>query len=352
MAAYHSLYEPRRLFDFNQWPTMKFEYIAGWLLLVFVALVSTTLSELVVIGGKHPLEATAIAIVFGIICRGFKLVPSICHPGVSAGEKPLVFGIVLLGAQLTASQILGQGFAILAIILLTMLVGFFCILGLAKLFKLDQELGLLLAVGTTICGTSAIAITAPLINAKEEGTSYSVATVALWGLVAILVYPILGEWVHATDLQFGIFAGTAIHSTPQVVGAGYLYSDFAGQTATAVKLVRNCLMAPMAFGIALWYLKKGSGTKLSKIEIYRAFPWFLFGYFLLAALSSLGYFTPTGISGFSAAGKFLVLMGMAAIGLNTNMSAIARAGVSPLVVGLIGSIIVAATSILAIVTML
>lgn len=319
--------------------------LPGIALLVAVAIASNFISELVVLGGKHPVEASALAVVLGIALRYWKLIPSACLSGVTKGEKMLIIGIVLMGAGLDAKAIASQGWNLLVIIIVTMVLSFLLIILLASRFKLSSGLGLLLAVGTTICGTSAIAVTAPLIKAKEEETSYAVATVALWGLVAILLYPYLGALVQAPELHFGIFAGTAIHSTPQVIGAGFIYSDAAGQMATAVKLVRNCFMAPVAILVAIWYAKKSASAAVTKGTLLRAFPWFLFGYFIMALLSSQGAFGTDQIKLLSESGKFLILLGMAGVGLSTDFAAFKRVGGTPLLVGLLASVVVAAVSI-------
>ena len=101
-----------------------------------------------------------------------------------------------------------------------------------------------------------LAVTSPIIEAKEEETSYAIGTIALWGLIALIFYPKVGQLLSVTDINFGIFAGTAIHSTPQVVGAGFMYSDLAGKTATAVKLVRNIFIVPVAFLLAFLHSRK------------------------------------------------------------------------------------------------
>lgn len=323
----------------------KREFIPGWALLIGVALASTFSSELVVLGGKHPLEASAVAVVLGIAIRNLGYLPERCRSGVSASEKLLVIGIVLMGAGLNISTIVSQGAVLLAVILITMALGFFLIVGISRVLGLPSDLGLLLGVGTTICGTSAIAVTAPLIKAKQEEISYAIGTVALWGLVAILLYPLVGELLGVSDNHFGIFAGVAIHSTPQVIGAGYIFSDQAGQIATAIKLVRNCFMAPVAILIALWHSKRNAQDVATKVNIMRAFPWFLFGYFFMAALNSWGLLSGTAVTSFTETGKFLILLGMAGVGLNTNFAAFRSVGLKPLVVGLVGSLIVAAVSI-------
>lgn len=225
---------------------------------------------------------------------------------------------------------------------------FFVIFILGKIFKLPAALALLLSVGTTICGGTAIAITAPLIKAKEEETSYAIGTIALWGLIAILLYPQIAHLWGVPDISFGVFAGTAIHSTPQVVGAGFIFSDIAGKTATAIKLVRNCFMVPLAFFIAIWYAKNilaKTKSEGASIQIARAFPWFLFGYFLMAGLNTRGYFSPEGVKTFAASGKFLILLGLSGIGLNTAFSSFKKVGLKPLIVGFLGSLFVAACSI-------
>ena len=328
---------------------MKKEFFPGWILMLVVAVVATSLSGLVEIGSKHPVEAAVIAIVLGILLRNFKLVPKICLPGIKAFEKILILGIVLIGASLNFKNFASQGLHILAIIVVTMAASFFVIYVLGKVFRLPSALAILLAVGTTICGGSAIAITAPLIKAKEEETSYAIGTIALWGLIAIIFYPKIAQILGATDQNFGIFAGTAIHSTPQVVGAGFIFSDLAGKTATAVKLVRNCFMVPLAFLIAVWYTRKILTRRKPQgahINITKAFPWFLFGYFIMAGMNTLNYFTPEGVNAFNSVGRFLILMGLAGIGLNTVIGSFNKVGVKPLIVGLFGSLVVAGCSIL------
>jgi len=327
---------------------MKKEQIPGWILMIAVGVVSMFLSNLVTAGGKHPLEATALAVVIGILARNLGLVPKSFHPGIKAFEKFLIWGVILIGATLNFKDFQSQGPKMLTIILVTMLVSYFVIYALGRLFKLPWSLSTLLSVGTTICGGSAIAVTAPLIKAKEEETSYAIGTITLWGLVAIILYPKLAQLVGASDTQFGVFAGTAIHATPQVVGAGFIFSDLAGKTATAIKLVRNCFMAPLAFFIAAWFTKTSIDSAKKdhqRVNVAKAFPWFLFGYFIMAGLNTAGYFTKAGLDGLTWLGRFLITVSMAGIGLNTVFAAFKKVGLKPLVVGLLGALVVAGVSV-------
>lgn len=328
---------------------MKKEFLPGWLLMLAVGVLAMFLSKLIVIGGKNPIEAAVIAILIGILIRNTGLLPSFFLPGIKSFEKILILGIVLIGASLNFKNIGSQGANMLVIILVTMMISFFVIYYLGKIFKLPRGLAVLLSVGTTICGGSAIAVTAPLIRAKEEETSYAIGTIALWGIVAILLYPKIAQMLGVSDMNFGVFAGTAIHSTPQVVGAGFIFSDLAGKTATAVKLVRNCFMVPVAFLIAVWYantILKGQKKEGPRVNVAKAFPWFLFGYFLLAGLNTQGYFSPEGAHAFNTAGRFLILLGLAGIGLNTVFSSFKKIGLKPLLIGFIGALFVAGCSIL------
>jgi uncharacterized integral membrane protein (TIGR00698 family) len=328
---------------------MKKEHIPGWLLMAAVGVLAMLLSNLVMAGGKHPLEATALAVIIGLLARNLGVVPALFHSGIKQFEKPLIWGVILIGATLNFKDIGAQGPQMLAIILVTMTVSYVVIYALGRLFNLSPTMSTLLSVGTTICGGSAIAITAPLIRAKEEETCYAIGTITLWGLAATLFYPQLAKALGVGDVSFGVFAGTAIHATPQVVGAGFIFSNLAGKTATTVKLVRNCFMAPLAFLIAArftrTYLQTAALAK-EKVHWARAFPWFLFGYFVMAGLNTAGYFSAKAVGGLTWAGRFLIVVAMAGIGLNTAFGAFKKVGLKPLVVGFLGALAVAACSIL------
>ena len=334
---------------------MKKEFFPGWLLMAALGVLSMLLSKLVVAGGKHPLEATALAVIIGLLARNLGLVPAFFHAGIRQFEKPLIWGVILIGATLNFRDIGSQGPRMLAIILVTMTVSYLVIYALGRMFRLSPTLSTLLSVGTTICGGSAIAITAPLIKAKEEETCYAIGTITLWGLAAILFYPQIAKALGVGDVAFGVFAGTAIHATPQVVGAGFIFSDLAGKTATAVKLVRNCFMAPLAFLIAAWFTRThllAAAKEKKRVNWAKAFPWFLFGYFVLAGLNTAGYFTAKGVAGLTWLGRLLIVVSMAGIGLNTAFSAFKTVGLKPLVIGFLGALVVAGASILMILWLL
>src|SRR5688572_977173 len=144
---------------------MKSAYVSGWLLMTAIALCATLVSTLVVVGGKEPLEPAIIAILLGVLLRNRGGVPRDCEAGVKKSEHLLMFGIVLMGAELHFARLIQQGFAILVVIVVTMLAGIASIYGVGRLLRLPRALALLLSVGTTICGGTAIAIVAPILRA-------------------------------------------------------------------------------------------------------------------------------------------------------------------------------------------
>ena len=160
--------------------------------------------------------------------------------------------------------------------------------------KLPRKLGLLLGVGTAICGGTAIVATAPVLEAEEKDVVFSVATVTLLGLIAMFVLPVLAHSLHMSDKAFGYWAGLSIHQTPQVIAAGFSYSPEAGGTATTVKLARVCLsLAPVVFIVGLLHARgeardNGLATK-KKINYLQMFPMFVFGFLAFALARTLGW---------------------------------------------------------------
>jgi uncharacterized integral membrane protein (TIGR00698 family) len=270
--------------------------LPGWSLMLVVALASKFFESLIILGSKNPLEAITIAIILGLFLRVVEAIPEKCEAGITKFETPLIWGIVFLGAGLTTEIARNESKALI-ILIITMFSSFFIIYFIGKLVKLPERLRVLLAVGLTICGGTAVAITGPLIESKEEETGYAIGTITIWGLIAIFLYPFLGKLWNLNELVFGIWAATAIPNTPQVIGTAYVYSFKSGQIATMVKLTRNVFMIPLAFLIAIRYIKKKfnseKGEKIKKTKILKTFPWFLFGYVIFAILRNIGFFTPS-----------------------------------------------------------
>lgn len=324
---------------------MNKKTLPGLLIVVGVSVAAILGQDSVTVGGKHPLEATALAVLLGLLVSTFIGLDPKFSPGVKWSEKFLSYGIVLLGASLDFHSFFANGAQIVKIIVITMAIGLVATILASKTLGLGKNLTLLLSFGTTICGGTAIAVISPIIKANEDETAYAVGVITLWGLAAIFLYPLLGSYLGLSDWQFGVFAGTAIHSTPQVIGAGYVFSPEAGVVATGVKLVRNCFIAPIALVTAAVVGRKNGGLEKSA---FKAFPWFLFGYFVTAALRSSGVMPENLVNFITESGKLLVLLSMSAIGLGTSLGAMKSLGIRPILAGLIGALVVAGASFSAI----
>jgi len=320
--------------------------LLGWAVMAAVAYLSRLISGLIEINGTHPLEAMMVGIILGAAARNIGLVPKKWEPYLKKFETPLLWGIMLLGAGFSVS-IAKELPLSLVVIFASMIIGFFFIYIIGKKIGLPDKLSALLAVGTTICGGSAIAITSPLIKAKEEETCYSVSTIVIAAFVLLITLPFLGNALGLNQISFGIWSGTSVHNTPQTIGTGYIYGDQAGQVATIVKLTRNMFMIVVAVLVSLWFgAKESAEGRLGKKAILKAFPWVLFGYIAMAVCAVQGFFTPEGVSFFKSAGKYLILMGMVGIGFGTNFRDIKRLGFKPLIIGLTGAVVVTGVSLI------
>ncbi len=319
--------------------------LIGWIVMALVALLSIWISSLVVVNDTHPLEAMLVGIILGAVARNLGFIPKKMEAYLKKFETPLLWGIMLLGAGFTL-KVASELPLSLVVIFASMLVGFFFVYFVARKMGLPDKLSALLAIGTSVCGGSAIAITSPLIKAKEEETSYAVSTIVIAAFILLVSLPFLGKLLGLDQTVFGIWAGTSVHNTPQTIGTGYIFGEEAGQVATIVKLTRNMFMIVVAILVSFWFGAKEAGRdKLGKKAILKAFPWVLFGYVGMAVCAVKGFFTPEGISFFKEAGKFLILMGMVGIGFGTDFRAIKKLGFKPLLIGIMGAVVVTSVSL-------
>ncbi len=306
----------------------------------------------------HPLEPVMIAIILGIALGNLWKLPKLLQPGIKFSVKKLLpLGIVLLGARLNFGEMMKLGLTGLLLSALETCVAMGLLLALSRWLRLPGKLGTLLGVGTAICGGTAIVATAPVIEAEDKDVSFSVATVTLLGLMAMFLLPIIGHYLNLNSRQFGVWAGLAIHQTPQVIAAGYAYSpngaDYtpeAGDTATIVKMTRVCLLAPVVFLIGLLYARskarENGGVGVRRINYLHLFPMFVLGFVALALLNTLGMlpdmtlrkaaFLAPGAHTFTLASvadqvsKFCIIISMAGVGLETKVAAMRQTGLKPL----------------------
>lgn len=223
------------------------KYAPGLALTLLIAFISISINKAYI-----TINPVLFAVLIGIIIRKFLKGLNILAPGIKFATKNLLkLGIILLGSRLVFSDLIALGGSSLFIIVICIITAIIVTLTITRKFGISEKLGSLIAVGTAICGNSAIIATAPVIHAEEEEISFAVATITLFGLSAIIVYPVIGTLLQLTDLEFGTWVGVAINDTAQVVTAGYLFSQSAGETAIVIKLVRNIFIAPVIFIFSL-----------------------------------------------------------------------------------------------------
>lgn len=297
-----------------------------------------------ILGNKMPLIGGPVfAILIGILISQVGITPYACKKGIDfTSKKILQLSIVLIGFGMNLNHILVVGWSSVFLVLSVIMTALIMSKGLGTILKVEQNPRILIGVGTAICGGSAIAATAPVIQAKDEEVAMSISTIFLFNIVAVLVFPALGRIMGMTDMSFGMWAGTAINDTSSVVAAGQIWSQEALQTATVVKLVRTLMIIPVALVLALKYTKENK----SKVKMVTIFPWFILFFLAASMMTSSGLIPLDFGKNVSQGGRFFIIMAMAAIGLNTNLTKLFTNGLKPILMGLGSWIAVALVSFL------
>jgi len=247
-------------------------------------------------------------------------------------------------------QVAAIGLPAAAIVVVTMAAAFVVVLALARVAAVDGRLGMLLAVGAAVCGNTAIVATSPVIGARSRDTAYAVATVTVFGTIAVLAYPLIGHAARLGDAVFGLWSGIAINDTSQVLGASSAYSPGAAHVATVVKLIRNALMAPLLIGIAWGWNRRTGVAGETRAGVRRALPVFVLGFLGMSALRTVGLIDRGLADALDVVAPSLILVALSAVGLNVRLEELRSVGARPLLVGLAAAMIIGAATILAIVT--
>ena len=310
---------------------------------------------------KSPISTVLIAILLGII-MGNAFTP---RPGMMVGldftqQYILKLGIIFLGIRLSFDEFLKFGYIAIPLIII-------CIIGVLILIKLlikkvpiSSKMSYLIAIGTSVCGATAIVATAPVINAKKTEIAYAIANITLFGVIAMLAYPYFAEWYFSgNELKAGLFLGTSIHETSQVAAAGLIYdqqfnSPETLNVATVTKLIRNTFLVIMIPLFA--YLYSRGEVKNKDYSIFSIFPYFVLGFIGMILFRNLGdqIFT-AGDQNYSVWIKLIeyikilattfLTMAMAAVGISINLNELKSMGYKPFIVGLIVAITVGLISL-------
>ena len=297
----------------------------------------------------HIIGASVIALFIGMIINSFWR-PSWAEKGLKfTSKKILKFAIILLGASLNVQVILSVGKLSLMVMIFTLLTCFGGGYFIGRLLKLNWKLSNLISAGTGICGGSAIAAIAPVIDAEDKDIAYAMSATFLFDMAMVVLFPIMGHALGLTDEAYGLWAGTAVNDTSSVVAAGYAFSEGGGDFATMVKLTRTLSIIPTVLVFAFINIrlagKQHQEATGAKINFRGLFPWFILGFLALAAINSMGVI-PAEISKIAKdASKFLMVAALAAIGLGTSLKDMKKAGLNPMLHGFIISALVVVVAI-------
>ena len=349
--------------------SLKFQYLKaifpGVTLALVFCLFSQGINNVIAIEifgtAKSPISTVLIAILLGIL-MGNAFTP---RPGMMIGldftqQYILKLGIIFLGIRLSFEEFIKFGTIAIPLII-------FCIVGVLILIKLlikkvpiSSKMSYLIAIGTSVCGATAIVATAPVINAKKTEIAYAIANITLFGVIAMILYPYFAEWYfEGAPLKSGLFLGTSIHETSQVAAAGLIYdqqfnSPETLNAATVTKLIRNTFLVIMIPLFAFLY-NRGE-IRSEKYSILSIFPYFVIGFIGMIIVRNLGdqFFTTEKnnyeiwinlIEYIKILATVFLTMAMAAVGISINLNELKSMGYKPFIVGLIAAITVGIISL-------
>ena len=326
------------------------KFIPG-IAICFAVAAASILLERLIPGGL--LGASIIALFLGTIINSF-FHPDWIKPALKfTSKKILKCAIILLGASLSVNTILSVGKMTFFVMIFTFAMCFGGGYFVRKLFGLNWKLSNLISAGTGICGGSAVAAIAPVIDADDKDIAFAMSSTFLSDMVMVALYPLMGKALGMSDMAYGIWSGTSVNDTASVVAAGYAFSEAAGDFATMVKLTRTIAIIPtvLVFAYIGFYIKKKelqaiTGNK--KVNLAKIVPWFIGGFLLLAIFNSVG-FIPTAVSGMmKTISKFLMVTALAAIGLGTSITDFKKAGLAPMFYGITIDTLVTLTALIVI----
>jgi uncharacterized integral membrane protein (TIGR00698 family) len=262
---------------------------------------------------------------------------------VATYEFWLKAGIVLLGARFLLGDVRRLGGVSLILIAIELALALTFMTYLGRAFKLKPKLVTLLAVGSSICGVSAIIAAQGAIDADEEDSSYAIAAILLLGAISLFLFPLVGHVLHLSDHAYGLWAGLAVDNTAEATAAGALYSDAAGKIAVLAKTCRNATIGFIVLGYAIYWASKGQADEVKNKSafLWRKFPKFVLGFLLISLLATVGFFTKPQLAAVGNLSRWAFLLTFAGVGLRTNLRELSKQGARPFIVGAVGEIVIA-----------
>lgn len=327
--------------------------VPGILLLVVIGYSGKLLEKAFSAYGKsHGLSLPNIeyvlwAILIGLLIANTMGVHRIFKPGVATYEFFLKIGIIFLGSRFLIVDVLKLGGISLVLVAVELGMSIVIMTWIGKKLGLSQKLTSLLAVGSSICGVSAIIAAKGAIDASEEDSSIAITAILTVGALSLFVFPLVGHWLFLDDRTFGMWVGLAVDNTAEAVAAGALYSESAGKVAALAKTARNATIGFVVLGYALYYAKQGLAQKVGNkaVFLWEKFPKFVLGFLVVSLLASAQVFDKGQLTSLGNLSRWAFLLTFAGVGLNTDFRAMWKQGAWPFVAGIVGELLIAVVTL-------
>src|ERR1700728_3083366 len=283
------------------------------------------------------------AILCGIVIANTIGVARIFRPGVATYDFWLKTGIILLGARFILGDVLKLGGISLILVFIAFAFSLTFMTWLGRTFNLGPQLTTLLAVGSSVCGVSAIIATQGAIDADEEDSSTAIAAILALGAISLFTFPLIGHALHMSDRAYGLWAGLAVDNTAEATAAGAIYSKAAGDVAVIAKTTRNALIGFIVLGYAIYWASRGQAQTVGNKAafLWQKFPKFVLGFLLISLLATVGFFTKAQIGSLANLSRWAFLLTFAGVGLRTSFRELGKQGWRPFAVGAIGEVFIA-----------
>lgn len=323
-------------------------YLPGLTLALVIAYIAQVIENIL---PQHVIGGSVIALFIGMFLNTIIDTENTLKSGITFTSKRLLkFAIILFGASLNISIVLNVGKLSIYVMIFTLLTCFGGGYFIGKALGLNWKMSNLISAGTGICGGSAIAAIAPVIEAEDTDIAYAMSATFLFDMLMIIAFPIMGRAMGLSDMAYGLWTGTAVNDTSSVVAAGFAYSDAAGDFATMVKLTRTLSIIPVVLIFRMIHhrlevKKMGHEYVEKKFTISSIVPFFILGFLAMVMLNSLGFISENLSMTLKTISKFLMVAALAAIGLNTKYRDMKKAGINPMVHGFIISLLVVIVAI-------
>lgn len=349
MASTSALTVPRPL----PWPRKILTLAPGIALLALVGLGGKVLEQSISRYSKaHHLvipniEYVLWAIAIGLLISNTIGVAEIFKPGIATYEFWLKSGIVLLGARFILADVFRLGGVSLVLVLIELGMSIALMTLLGRIFKLSPKLTSLLAVGSSICGVSAIIAAQGAIDADDEDASFAIAAILSLGALALFTFPPIGHALHMSDKLYGLWAGTGVDNTAEAVAAGALFSDASAKIAVLAKTTRNSMIGFVVLGYAVyWAAREGRQAVANKgAFLWQKFPKFVLGFLFISLLASVSFFNKDQITSLANLSRWAFLLTFAGVGLKISFREMKKQGLRPFIVGAVGEVVIAAITL-------